>query len=88
MTRAYVFLDESGNHSIRDCYTVAGIWCLTEYDRPTEVFKPTRDRIANNVARTDGELKGEQLPENNLDSCLFYMKKIFEQDDSLVPTNV
>lgn len=82
-----MFIDESGNHSTSDCYTLAGVWCLTEYDAPEEVFKPTRDRIANQVVQTDGELKGEELSDTKLDSCLFYARNVFEQDGSLVPTD-
>lgn len=88
MTRAYVFIDESGNHSTTDCYTLAGIWCLTEYDDPERILKPTRDRIANRVAETDGELKGERMTNTKLNSCLFYARNAFERDDTLVPTDI
>lgn len=88
MTEIYVFIDESGNHSTADCYTLAGVWCLTEYDHAEEILKPTRDRIANQVAEADGELKGENLSNTRLNSCLYYARKVFEQDESLVSTDM
>lgn len=86
--RTCIFVDESGNPSRRDCYILAGVWCLTEYDDLSEILKPTRDRIANRVVDTDGELKGEMLETTKLDSVLVFLRKVLGEDDSIVPNNV
>lgn len=88
MTNAYVFIDESGNHSTADCFTLAGVWCLTDYEAPEEILKPTRDRIANQVVQTDEEIKGAKLTETKLDSCLFYARNVFERDGSITTTDI
>ncbi len=80
----FIFIDESGNHSADDCYVVAGIWCLTEYEDPSRIFQPTKDRISDNIASAPaGELKGSGMADSALNSVLVYLTKIFEMDDTI-----
>ncbi len=88
MTKVYVFIDESGNPSTSDCYTLAGVWCLTEYDDPSEILKPVRDQLANRVVNVGSELKGEMLTDAKLNSCLYFTRKAIENDSSVVSTDV
>lgn len=88
MTKAYAFIDESGNPSISDCYTLACVWCLTEYDDPSEILKPLRDQLANRVVNVDGELKGEKMTDAKLNSCLYFTRRGIEDDSSIISTNI
>jgi hypothetical protein len=51
------------------------------------VLKPTRDRIANQVVETDGELKGEKLSETELNSAIHFTRNAIGDDDSVLRTD-
>lgn len=86
MINCYLFVDESGNPSVTDCYALSALWCFSEYDDPAEILKPTRDRIANQVVNTEGELKGEDLSDTKLNSTLFFTRKVVKEDNTIVDT--
>lgn len=87
--RVYVFVDESGNHTQRDCYVVTGCWCVSAYADPTNVLQPTRNRLSDNVLY-DGigpssgrEIKGTRSSERKLDSAMKYLRKVVEADKTI-----
>lgn len=88
MTRVYAFIDESGNPSTNDCYTLAAVWCFTDYDDPAEILKPTRDRLANRVVNAGSELKGEMMTDTELNSCLYFTRKAIEDDSSVLSMDI
>lgn len=85
----YVFIDESGNHTRRDCYVVAGCWCVSDESDLGRVLRPTKNRISDNVVFDgDGpspgrELKGARLSESKLDSTFAYMRNILRMDGTI-----
>lgn len=82
--RLYVFVDESGNHSRRDCYVVAGCWCFSEIDDASRILKPTKRRIASNVLHDDSaEVKGADVDEGTLSTLLRYMENVLMDDQSI-----
>jgi hypothetical protein len=91
--RVYVFVDESGNHTRRDCYVVAGCWCASTYTDPTHVLQPTRNRLSDNVLY-DGvgpssgrEIKGTRSSDRKLDSAMKYLRKVVEADKTIRTTS-
>lgn len=82
--RLYVFVDESGNHSQRDCYVVAGCWCLTDVTKPSQVLKPTTRRLTNWLLNDGGsELKGERLDGEALAHVFSTIRNAVTDDDSV-----
>lgn len=87
--RLYLFVDESGNHSQRDCYTVAACWCVTEYDDPNAILKPTVRRIQADIVGEEGaELKGEEMDAQTLTSTFQYMVGILTDDETIDAFNL
>jgi len=83
--QVYLYVDESGNHSQTDCYTVAACWCVSEYDDPTAVLKPTIRRLKANVLDDEerGELKGERLDTGTLRSIFWRIPPIVAEDGTI-----
>lgn len=77
--RLYGFVDESGNHSRCDCYTVIACWCVSDYDAPSEVLKPTKRKIASNVVEVSGELKGTRIEPQTVSTTIKYMENIVSE---------
>lgn len=88
--RVYLYVDESGNHSRTDCYTVAGCWCISDYDTPTAVLKPTVRRLKADVLGSEkqGEIKGEKLDTSTLDSIFRYIPAAVTRDETLHTYNL
>lgn len=80
--RLYVFVDESGNHSRSDCYTVAACWCVTGRDDPTEILKSTKRKIVSKYLGTGQELKGEKIADV-LEEVFYSLPSILREDDSI-----
>lgn len=80
----YVFVDESGNHSRKDCYTVAACWCVTQRNNPTNILKPTKRKIVSKFLGDDTgqELKGEKIT-NCLNEVFYVLPSLLESDDSI-----
>jgi hypothetical protein len=78
----YLYVDESGNHSQKDCYTVAACWCVSEYDTPAEILKPTTRRLKATVLGDEerGELKGEEIDTSTLRSIFWRIPDIVTDD--------
>lgn len=82
--RAYVFIDESGNHTQTDCYVLAGCWCISTYSDSRKVLEPTVNRLSNNFTSVpSGELKGEKLRDSTLDSVLVYLQNVVKVDKTI-----
>lgn len=82
--RLYVFVDESGSHSRRDCYVVAGCWCLTNVTRSSRVLKPTTRKLASWFLNDDGgELKGERFDDETLGHLLSTVRNTITDDESV-----
>lgn len=82
--RLYVFVDESGNHSQRDCYVVAGCWCLTDVTKPSHVLKPTKRKLASWLLSDERtELKGEKFDEGTLGHVFSSIRGAVTDDDSI-----
>ncbi|WP_135853455.1 DUF3800 domain-containing protein [Halorussus salinus] len=82
--RLYVFVDESGNHSRRDCYVVAGCWCLTDVTKSSAVLKPTKRKLASWLSSDgDGELKGERFDDETLAHVFSTLRKAITDDESI-----
>ena len=88
--RVYLYVDESGNHSRTDCYTVAACWCLSEYDTPTEVLKPTVRRLKAEILHQEerGELKGEDMDTDTLHSIFQYIPIVVANDETVHTYNL
>jgi len=82
--RLYVFVDESGNHSQRGCYVVAGCWCLTDVTNCSRVLKPTARKLASWFLDDDeDELKGERFTDGTLGHVLSTVRDTVTSDDSI-----
>ncbi|WP_422388131.1 DUF3800 domain-containing protein [Halobacterium salinarum] len=66
----YVFIDESGNSSRGNHYTVAASWCLSSRTRTGEVLGPTKDKLLASLDSSPSELKGASLSPGALDTLL------------------
>ena len=88
--RVYLYVDESGNHSRTDCYTVAACWCVSEYDMPAAVLKPTVRRLKADVLGDDtrGELKGDRLETTTLQSIFQYIPTVVVDDETVHTYNL
>lgn len=88
--RVYLYVDESGNHSRRDCYTVAACWCISGYDTPTEVLKPTIRQLKADVLHDEeqGELKGERMETSTLHSIFQYIPAAVADDETVHTYNL
>lgn len=89
----YLFVDESNTHSPPGQYVVAGCWCLSPYERSTDVARASVDRLKSDIeGLPDGELKGEALEETTLNSVFAYLRNARRddrlQDDSLATGDV
>jgi len=65
--RLYIFVDESGNPSTGNYYTLAATWCVSERNSPNRVLEPTSDKCLTAVDAGASELKGTKLSEDELD---------------------
>lgn len=63
--RLYVFVDESGNPSTGDHYTLAATWCVSGRRRADHVLQSTIDRCLES-AGGGAELKGTKLSSDQL----------------------
>lgn len=84
----YVFVDESGNHSQGDYYTLAGIWCPSHRSSASRVLEPTGDRLLEQANRaSDGksfsELKGARLRPDLLNRLIANIER-YGYDDKTV----
>lgn len=93
MSELYVFVDESGNHTRRDCYVVAGCWCISSSSDLGRILRPTKNRISDNVVfDTDGaspgrEIKGSMVSEAKLNSIFAYMRNVVDRDKTIDTRN-
>lgn len=91
-TFLYIFIDESGNHTTEGSFVVAACWCMTEYDDPNRILRPTKNKISDNVVfDSDGaspgrELKGTVIGHPKLNSVMTYLRNI-SSNDSTILTN-
>lgn len=82
--RLYVFVDESGNHSQRDCYVVAGCWCLTDVTEASHVLKSTKRKLTSWLLNDEGtELKGEKFDDAALCSVFSSLREALREDGSI-----
>lgn len=76
MAILYICIDESGNHSHDDCYTVAGCWCISEQRNQQTVLAPSKDKLLTQLKemkqlrRQPSELKGTSIHPNQIESLL------------------
>lgn len=93
MSDLHVFVDESGNHTRRDCYVVAGCWCISRGGDLERILRPTKNRISDNVvfdaegASPGREIKGSAVSETKLNSIFAYMRNVVERDRTIDTRN-
>lgn len=85
----YVFVDESGNPTDGDYYVVAGSWCVSNRDRPTELLLPTVESLRN-IADSQlrdlelgGELKGSELPPGVIETLISTLTETSYEDTTI-----
>lgn len=89
----YVFVDESGNHTRRDCYVVTGCWCISPGSELGRILGPPKNRISDNVVfDTDGpspgrEIKGSMTSGTKLNSTFAYVRNIVDRDRTIDTRN-
>jgi hypothetical protein len=91
--RLYIFVDESGNPSSGEYYTVAGCWCLSERPDIDAILSPTKNRLAATVEQqfTDApvsELKGVDLPAGLINQLMSAVETHLYNDSTLVTSPV
>lgn len=82
-------MDESGNYSRGDRYTVAACWCLSEH-APRHVLDGARVNLiqhlqdAYDMGGYDGELKGNHLPNDLLGVALETFEQFVHSDGTVL----
>lgn len=83
----FIFVDESGQYSRGEYYTLVGCWCVSD-NRPRHILDNARAKLASHICEVCGfsdigELKGTKLPNNRLGTFLSTFEE-FVYDDGTV----
>lgn len=85
----YIYIDESGNPSDGSYYVVAAAWCISGRNDPTEVLRPTVDRLIAiaesqlEQSRDIPEIKSSKLPTEVINTTGGSLNSV-EYDDQTV----
>lgn len=83
----FIFVDESGQYSQGEHYTLVGCWCVSD-NRPRHILDNARAELASLICDICGfseisELKGTKLPNDRLGSFLSTFEELVYDDGTV-----